>query len=124
MHVNYVPKGRRDATFSGEIDDQWLLSFNPIFNMDLSDKVSRQPRFEPALKVTHAVGQGLRAGLEYYGEYGPLTHMLPRDERSHFLYGVIDVAIKDFDLNFGIGRGYTNAEDRWVVKAIFAIPFN
>jgi len=65
MHVNYVPKGRRDATFSGEIDDQWLLSFNPIFNMDLSDKVSRQPRFEPALKVTHAVGQGLRAGLEY-----------------------------------------------------------
>lgn len=121
--ISEAANGLEIRPIIGYLDEQWLLSFNPIFNMDLSDKVSRQPRFEPALKITHAVVPGWRAGLEYYGEYGPLTHMLPRDERSHSLYGVVDVALGDFDMNFGVGRGYTNAEDRWVVKAIFAIPF-
>jgi hypothetical protein len=108
----------------GYLDERWLLAFNPIFNMDLSDKVSRQPRFEPAIKVTRVVAQGLRAGLEYYGEYGPLTHLLPSSQRSHVLYAVIDANIRGYDMNFGIGRGYASAEDRWVVKAILAIPFN
>ncbi|MBS1158316.1 MAG: hypothetical protein H6R15_735 [Proteobacteria bacterium] len=50
--------------------------------------------------------------------------MLPARERSHYIYGVLDMARRGLDLNLGIGRGFTNAEDRWVVKAILAIPFN
>lgn len=108
----------------GYIDEKWLLSFNPIVNMDLSDNVSRQPNFEPAVKVTHRVVEGVRAGMEYYGEYGRLTKMLPTQERTHYLYGVIDVDLKGFDLNFGIGRGIKNADDQWIAKAILSIPFN
>lgn len=108
----------------GYMDEHWLLAFNPILNMDLSDKVSRQPQFEPAVKVTRSVAEGLRVGMEYYGEYGPLNHMLPASERSHYLYAVMDVASRGLDINFGIGRGFINAEDQWVIKAILAIPFN
>lgn len=108
----------------GYLDEHWLLAFNPILDIDLSNRVSRQPQFEPAVKVTRAVAEGVRLGLEYYGEYGPLTDMLPARERSHYVYGVLDMARRGLDLNLGIGRGFTNAEDRWVVKAILAIPFN
>jgi hypothetical protein len=103
--------------------EDWLVSFNPILDADLSPNVSRQPNFEPALKVTRKVWEGTQAGLEYYGEYGPVKHLLPASERAHYLYAVMDTDVKGVDLNFGIGRGFTNAEDRWVVKAIVAFPF-
>lgn len=108
----------------GYRDDQWQISFNPILDTDLSTNVSRQPKFEPAFKVTHRVIEGLNAGLEYYGEYGPLRHPLPSSERTHYLYGVMDVDLKGFDVNFGVGHGVKNADDKWVVKAIIAFPFN
>jgi hypothetical protein len=107
----------------GYRDDNWLVSFNPIIDGDLSSNVSRVPNFEPALKVAREVAEGTQAGLEYYGEYGPVKHLLPSSERAHYLYAVMDTDVKGLDLNFGIGRGFTNAEDRWVVKAIVAFPF-
>lgn len=107
----------------GYRSENWLVSFNPILDMSLSNNVSREPNFEPALKVTRKVSEGLQAGLEYYGEYGPLHHTLPANERAHYLYGVVDIEKKDFDINFGIGHGFDNASDQWVAKAIIAFPF-
>jgi len=108
----------------GYRDEQWLLSFNPILNTDLSGPGDRKAQFEPALKVTHRVIEGTHAGFEYYGEYGPVEHLLPESQRTHYLYGVIDTEMKGFDLNFGIGHGLKNAEDRWIIKAIIAFPFD
>lgn len=101
----------------------WLLSFNPILGMDLSPGFSREPKFEPALKAARRTGEGVHAGLEYYGEYGPLHHLLPAAERAHYLYAVADVEIKGYEINFGIGRGMKAAGDQWVAKAIIAFPF-
>lgn len=101
----------------------WLVSFNPILDMSLSDNVSRQPNFEPALKVTRKATDSLSAGFEYYGEYGPLRHILPAGERAHYLYAVTDVEMHGMDINFGIGRGFDNTGDKWVAKAIIAFPF-
>jgi hypothetical protein len=103
--------------------DNWLLSFNPILNMNLSDNFNRQPQFEPALKVTRKVAEGMHAGLEYYGEYGYASNMLPAPERTHYLYAVMDIERHDFDINFGIGRGDSNAADNWIAKTIIAFPF-
>ena len=65
----------------------------------------------------------MHGGLEYYGEYGPLSHWLPGDQRAHTVYAVVDVEKSDLDINFGIGRGFVNAADKWVMKAIIALPF-
>ncbi|MRD72914.1 hypothetical protein GH865_06570 [Rhodocyclus tenuis] len=108
----------------GYRDENWLVSFNPILDADLSTNVSRKPNFEPGLKVTHRVGEGKHAGFEYYGEYGPVGHLLQGDERTHYLYGVMDIDLHGFDINFGIGRGFRSAEDQWVAKAIIAFPLN
>ena len=101
----------------------WMVSFNPIVDVDLSHSVSRKPTFDPALKVGQRVSEGAWLGFEYYGEYGPLSKPLPTDERSHYVYAVADVALKGFDLNIGIGRGFVAAPDDWVVKAIVGFPF-
>lgn len=106
----------------GYRDVRWLLSFNPILNMGLAANVSRRPQFEPALKATHSLVEGVRGGFEYYGSYGPLNHMLPGDQRSHSVYAVTDVEKNGFDVNFGIGRGFVNDSDKWVMKAIVALP--
>ncbi len=103
--------------------DEWLLSFNPILNMNLSNDLSRRPQFEPALKVARKVAEGLQAGVEYYGEYGFANDLLPAPERVQYLYAALDLARHDFDINFGIGRGDSNAADTWVAKAIIAFPF-
>lgn len=103
--------------------DNWLLSFNPILNMDLSSNFNHQPQFEPALKVARKVADGVQAGFEYYGEYGYANNMLPADERAHYLYAAVDIEKHGFDINFGIGRGDSNASDNWIAKAIIAFPF-
>lgn len=108
----------------GYRNPEWLASFNPILNMGLSANVSHIPRFEPSLKLTRSVAEDVSAGAEYYGEYGPITSFVPANQRSHTLYGVIDMEQRGYDLNFGLGRGYVNATDRWMLKAIATVPFN
>ncbi|HUX64930.1 hypothetical protein [Sulfuricella sp.] len=107
----------------GYRSEDWLVSFNPILNLNLSNNVSREPHFEPALKVTRKAAEGVHAGLEYYGEYGPIHHTLPQNQRAHYLYGVVDIEKKGWDIDFGVGRGFENAGDIWVAKAIIAFPF-
>lgn len=106
----------------GYRSEDWLVSFNPIMNMDLSNNVSRAPNFEPGLKVSRKAMEGVNAGFEYYGEFGPLRDPLPADQRAHSLYAVMDVAKGDLDVNFGIGRGFGENPDKWVAKAIVAFP--
>lgn len=104
--------------------ENWLYSFNPILNMDLSSEFSHQPQFEPAIKVARKVADGMQAGLEYYGEYGYIDKILPGNERINYLYATVDIERHGFDLNLGIGRGDSNAADSWIAKAIIALPFN
>lgn len=107
----------------GYHSEEWLLSFNPILNMDFSNDLSRKPQFEPALKVARKVAEGLHAGFEYYGEYGYANDLLPAPERVQYVYVALDLERNDFDINFGIGRGDSNAADSWIAKAIIAFPF-
>lgn len=102
----------------------WLASFNPILNFGLSAAVSHQPTFLPCMKLTHRVAEGVSGGLEYYGEYGALNNMLPGSQRAHMMYAVADVASGKLDLNVGIGRGFVNAPDQWVLKALVALPLD
>jgi len=108
----------------GYRSSDWLFSFNPILEIDLGPDVSREPRFAPALKLSRTVGHRLQAGFEYYGDFGPIHHRIGASERAHALYGALDAEIAGVDVNFGIGRGYVNAGDIWVVKAIISLPFN
>lgn len=59
--------------------------------------------------MTRKAAEGVHAGLEYYGEHGPIHHTLPHNERTHYLHGVVDIEKKGWDTHFGVGRGLESA---------------
>lgn len=103
----------------------WLFAFNPILDWDLSDGLqSWEPTFIPSVKLTREVFKGVSAGAEYYSDLGKIGHMEPWSRQDNRIYGVVDVDMKPLVFNFGVGRGLTDASDKWTVKAIIEVPIN
>ena len=91
---------------------RWHLVANPGIERGLSG-ASRATTPTPAAKVAYRAFGGNAFGLEYYRDAGP----------SHTLYLAWDGKVGRSDINVGIGRGFTDASDRWVVKAIYEVVF-
>jgi hypothetical protein len=124
FEISNVPRQFEPNVWGSEIrpiiDGRWGLfyaSFNPIFDIDLNGPQAGLPQFEPAAKVAFDVVHSLALGLEYYGAYGPITHTLPLSESTNRLFAALDFTSDYFDLNFGVGYGFT-APEQWLVKAI------
>lgn len=94
----------------------WLLSFNPIVDVDLAGSQKGIAMFAPAFKVARSVSERASVGVEYYAELGRLSDFAAPDQQSHTLFLVVDT----HNVNFGIGRGLNGASDRWTVKAILS----
>ncbi len=101
---------------------RWHIVANPGITRSLSG-AERMIRFEPAAKIAYRTGTTDYLGLEYYVEAGPLKHWLPAGEQSRMLYLAWDGKVGRSDINIGIGRGTTDASDRWVMKAIYEFSF-
>ena len=54
---------------------------------------------------------------------GPLRSRLPSYLQSRVLYLAWDGKIGKSDINVGVGRGFTDASDRWVLKAVYEFAF-
>jgi hypothetical protein len=121
IEVAFVQRRFEEARRTMEIrpiigyrNDDWLISFNPIVDMDLRGEQQRVLVFEPSLKVARNIGGENALGFEYYADFGRLSDFAPTKEQSHNLYLVLDTK----RVNFGVGYGFTGASDRWTVKAI------
>lgn len=101
----------------------WLVAVNPNLDFGLSDGVSKVPSFDPSVKVGYAVASGVRAGVEVYGEMGPLNNPHSWNRQSHFAYGVIDIDKGSWDINLGVGRGFDEAPEKWIIKGIIGMSF-
>jgi len=102
--------------------DRWHLVANPSLARALSGS-ERRISFEPATKIAYEVTGKNYVGLEYYVDAGPLRRPLPNDQRSQVLYFAWDGKLGKSDINIGIGRGFTDASDRWVIKIVFEFAF-
>ncbi len=103
---------------------RWMLAFNPIIDVPLSNGGFHGAAFEPSVKVMREITRGVEVGLEHYSGLGPLRNLQGWRGQDHTVYAVADMQFKAFELNVGLGRGYHNAADDWVMKAIVALPFN
>ncbi len=82
---------------------------------------SEEPRvtFQPAAKLTTRVAEGQELGVEYYGNWGPFSALLPLAKRDETLYAVWEKNMSFGHLNIGFGRGLHpdgGSADRWVGK--------
>lgn len=102
----------------------WMFAINPIIDIPVSHGGLSGAAFEPSIKLSRELSKGLEVGLEHYSSFGPINHLEGWSKQEHSIYAVADFQVKGMEVNFGVGRGYHNAEDEWVVKAIVAFPFN
>jgi len=103
----------------------WLVAMNPILSWALSPGYrGGGPDTMYGWKVAHDVTEGVALGFEYYDGVGRLGHELPHEFQEHTLFLALDVDRGPLEFNFGVGRGLTDAADRWTVKAIVEFPLN
>ncbi|MFL5308859.1 MAG: hypothetical protein ACJ79H_00255, partial [Myxococcales bacterium] len=92
----------------------WL---NPIVSFELNGAF--HPELEPCAKAAWSVTEALSLGAEYYTALGAADALLPVSEQVHRAFGVVDLATRWLDLNFGIGGG--SGSDSFIVKAIVGV---
>jgi len=90
---------------------------NPIVSFAFDEGF--HPELEPCAKAAWALTDALSLGAEYYAGLGPVDALLPASEQVHRAFGVLDVATRWFDLNFGVGAG--SGPDSFIVKAILGV---
>jgi hypothetical protein len=98
----------------------FAFAFNPIVDLDLAGAAARGwPSFEPALSVLVVASGLFSAGLEYYGDLGPIGRPSPPSAQQHYLFEVFNLLRwRRLELNLGVGEGLTAASNPFVVKMI------
>jgi hypothetical protein len=103
---------------AGWRNERWLLAVNPILGFAVGAPVSSQAELEPAVKLGLSATRALMVGIEHYAGLGSLSALDFRPEQEHVTYVVLDYEGHGLSLNLGVGRGWTDASDGWVAKAI------
>lgn len=130
LEAGYVPLRVSEDRYAAELrgftgyrNGPWLFAVNPIFGFALSGpNKSSTPEFDLNFKVAREINDEWALGFEHYAGFGPINNMYSSSQQDHVFYLVADFERKGFGVNFGVGRGLTNASDDWVVKAIISIP--
>jgi hypothetical protein len=102
---------------------EWLLAVNPILGFGLSDGFAGQrPDVDLGVKLSRQFAPSWAGGLELHSGLGPLGRSLPWQQQDQRLFVAVDVDRKPWVFNLGVGRGLTDAADRWTLRAIFEVP--
>jgi hypothetical protein len=107
----------------GYRQDRWHVVANPGVTLALTGN-ARKVNFDPSAKVAYRTFEKNYFGVEYYLEAGPLRRFFPREERTQTLFLAWDGKVGKSDINVGVGKGFSESSDRWVLKTIFEIAFD
>jgi len=105
---------------------KWYLAFNPTFDLALhGPSTANGLEFSPNFKFGYDVTKKVAVGVEYYGAYGPVTGFDPLRDQQQQILPAVDIDFgKNWEFNFGVGVGVTQATDHLLVKAILGYRFN
>ena len=104
---------------------RWYLSFNPTLGRSLRNaELSRGFELNPAFKISYDITPKIAGGFEYYGTLGTLSGFYSFNEQQHQLFPAVDLNLSpDWEFNFGVGFGLSEATDRLIVKMILGRKF-
>lgn len=104
----------------------WYLAFNPALERSWhGPSVPDGVEFSPAAKVSYQFTKKVAGGFEYYGSTGPLTGFAPFAEQQQQIFPALDFDFGPaWELNFGVGVGFTGSTDHLIVKMILGRRFH
>ncbi len=134
MEVGYQRRVFSTDTWTWEIrpilDQQlgrWYWALNPALEKALAgENAARGWEFSPNAAVSYDLSRQVTAALEYYGALGPVSGFDPAPEQQHQLFAAVDLNVSPrWEINLGVGRGFTSSTDRLLLKTIFGyrLPF-
>ena len=130
FEVGHLPPTLSKNDLDGEIKvlmgyrgGRWILAANPEIGFKVTGSGSSKPDLGIKFKAAYRVEDSYSVGIEHYGDMGRIGHIGPLDQQSQQTFAVVDFKARGLDFNVGIGRGWTDFSERWVVKAIVSFPF-
>jgi len=102
---------------------RWLFATNPEVGFKLSGKGSSSPDFAIKFKAAYRMAQGYSLGLEHYGDLGQSHNFGTLNQQSQQTFAVVDFKARGMEFNIGIGRGWNDESERWVLKSVLSFPF-
>jgi hypothetical protein len=129
LEIGYVNDTLDQNPWNGELkgilgyrSGPWTFAGNANFGFKVSGDYKAPVDFGIATKVSYAMSDTLSVGIENYNSFGELKHPTTFDRNDQQVYAVVDKTFGSWDLNFGVGWGYGEPEDNFIVKAIIGVP--
>jgi hypothetical protein len=129
LEVGYVNHTLDQNHWNGELkgilgwrSDRWTFATNANFDFKISGPASAPTELQIASKASYALSDRVAIGLESYNGLGELKSPGPLARNDQTIYAVIDTSFGEWELNFGVGYGYGDPEDHFVVKAVIGVP--
>ena len=117
------PWGAQLKGIYGYRSERWTFAVNPNIDWSIAGPVAAPATFEIDTKVSYAIKTDFAVGIESYNGLGSVDRSVSPNQQSQNLYVVLDTSALGLDVNFGIGRGFSQVSDKWVAKAIVSVPF-
>ena len=104
----------------------WYFAVNPALERTWhGPDVNLGLDFAPGAKVSYNFAKAIAGGVEYYADYGSLTHIASLHDQQQQIFPAIDLNVSPkWEINFGVGIGPTAATDHWIVKGIIGRRFD
>ncbi|HEY1760182.1 MAG TPA: hypothetical protein VGG72_32715 [Bryobacteraceae bacterium] len=104
---------------------RWYLAFNPVLDRSFhGPDVNQGLVFSPNVKAGFDISKKVNAGFEYYGVLGPVTGFDAIRDQGQQLFAVTDLNLSpQWEFNFGVGMGMTQATDHLLIKMILGRRF-
>ncbi|QUD89285.1 hypothetical protein [Phenylobacterium montanum] len=105
----------------------WDLAVNANLDWVVSGPHSEAPSLQLATKASYKVSNNLALGVESYngvGDFHALKTVLSPAGQGHSTFLTADTSLGKWDLNLGIGRGYSGEPDQWIFKFIVSVPID
>ena len=101
----------------------WTLAANLNVDWVVSGPDQGAPaELQLALKAGYSLDKETSIGIETYNALGTTQSLGRFSEGDHQTFLVVDKGFGRWDLNIGVGYGYGQPEDRWIVKAVIGVP--
>lgn len=99
---------------------RWYFALNPALERTLhGPDVNQGWGFAPSFKVGYDFTRVVSGGIEYYADYGRIGGFAPERDQQQQIFAVTDLNVSPvWEINFGVGIGFTAATDHLIFKAI------
>jgi hypothetical protein len=102
---------------------RWDIAFNTNVDWVVDGPAKTAASVQLATKVAYKLNDKLALGVESYDGIGDFDRFRFNGS-GHEIYGAADASIGKWDLNLGVGYGYSGEPDHWTLKMIISVPID